>query len=81
MKQEYFIADNSVKYNTPINPLNCLIYKGNDEWCRDLAKAQMYTDAASAVAEVKRLNNELPVKLYMMQTEPGKPTGIGEVKY
>lgn len=81
MTTEYIIVDASVKYMNAQNAIEeGLLYTTETKWCRKLNLATKFTDTDSAIKVAKELNQELPVKILMLQTE-GNRIGVGEVKF
>ncbi len=81
MATEYIIVDASVKYMNAQNAIEeGLLYTTETKWCRKLNLATKFTDTDSAIKVAKELNQELPVKILMLQTE-GNRIGVGEVKF
>lgn len=81
MTTEYIIVDASVKYMNAQNAIEeGLLYTAETKWCRKLNLATKFTDTDSAIKVAKELNQELPVKILMLQTE-GNKIGVGEVKF
>ena len=81
MTTEYIIVDASVKSVNAQNAIEeGLLYTAETKWCRKLNLATKCTDTDSAIKVAKELNQELPVKILMLQTE-GNRIGVGEVKF
>lgn len=81
MKQEFIIADASVKYEKARNPLEeSLLYAGENNWTRKLDQAQKFNEANAAIEIAKKLKEEAPVKVLLLQTE-GNRVGIGVVNF
>lgn len=81
MKQDYIIADASLKYMNAKNPLEeSLLYDGTSGWSRNLNIAFKYSTAELAIEQARILQKEAPVKVLLLQTE-GNRIGIAEVKF
>jgi hypothetical protein len=81
MTTEYIIIDASVKYMNARNVIEeGLLYTVETKWCRKLNLATKFADTDSAIKVARELNQELPVKVLMLQTE-GNKIGVGEVKF
>lgn len=81
MKQEYIIADASIKYMNAKNPLEeSLLYDGTNGWSRNLNNAFKYATADLAIERARVLQKEAPVKVLLVQTD-GNRIGVGEIKF
>lgn len=80
MKTEYIIVDNTVTLLKARNPLEERYIYGDNTWVKGLDKAQKFADSNSAIEVARKLNEELPVKVLLLQTE-GNRIGVGEVNF
>lgn len=81
MKQEYIIADASIKYMNAKNPLEeSLLYDGTNGWTRNLNTAFKYSAADLAIEHARVLQKDAPVKVLLVQTD-GNRIGVGEIKF
>jgi hypothetical protein len=81
MKQEFIIADASIKYMNARNPLEeSLFYAGTVNWTRKLEEAIKYESTSHAIKEAIVLRQDAPVKIFMLQTD-GARVGFAEIKF
>lgn len=80
MKTEYVIADNTITILNARNPLEERYLYGVNTWVKGIEKAQKFSDSQSAINIARKLNEELPVKVLLLQTQ-GNRIGIGEIKF
>lgn len=80
MKQEFIIADASIKYMNARNQLEeSLFYNGTGGWTRKLEEAYKYESIPLAMEKVTTLQQEAPVRIFMLQID-GNRVGFAEVK-
>jgi carotenoid cleavage dioxygenase-like enzyme len=81
MNQYFIILDNSIKFDKARDPIDeRLVYAGDDTWLRGLNKAHKYTDVNTAITEAKRLRQDNPVKVCVLQ-QNGPHINVGEVNF
>ena len=80
MKTEYIIADNTVTILNAKNPLEARYLYRENTWGKGLEKAQKFPDSQTAIDIACKLNEELPVKVLLLQTQDNR-IGVGEIKF
>jgi len=80
MKTEYVIADNTITILNARNPLEERYLYSTTGWVKGLEKAQKFDGSQAAIDIARKLNEELPVKVLMLQTQ-GNRIGVGEIKF
>ena len=81
MERHYVIVDASVKRMGAKNTLEeSLYYVDTNNFVIDFKKAKAFPDTNSAIEKARELNQELPVKVLLIQNE-GNRVGIGEIKF